>query len=277
MSRPAPTMLLALLGTAALCVSTLAGGITGVNRAAAQGGTPVATPTGEPSCTIDLGIVRSTKTCVNIVHASLDAPTVDVLVDSNEIVSELSYGTTSGFLNVPAGSHDVQIVTSGEGSDPLEMTFSGLELVAGRAYEVAVVGSLGDRAVVVNDVNVYAVEGTSQAGSTRIRLVNAAADVAAVNLDLIGGDIATRPISDVAGQRASDYTVIAAGTYQVRLTGTADGEELFHVPEFTFDRDTVTSLYAIGAASDGTLTILPVTTQASRLPAPATSEATPAA
>ena len=76
--------------------------------------------------------------------------------------------------------------------------------------------------------------------------------------------------------RASDYTVIAAGTYQVRLTG-ADGEELLLLPEFTFERDTVTSLYVIGAAGDDTLTILPVTTQASRLPAAATPEGYPTA
>jgi hypothetical protein len=63
----------------------------------------------------------------------------------------------------------------------------------------------------------------------------------------------------------------------MRLTGTAIGDVLIHLPEFTFDRDTVTSLYAIGAVGDETLTILPVTTQASRLAAPSTPEASPAA
>ncbi len=117
------------------------------------------------------------------------------------------------------------------------MTVSNLELVAGRAYEFAVAGSLAEKAVVVHDVNVYAIQGSSQAGSTRIRLINAAADVEAVNLDLIGDDIATRPFSDVTAPRASDYTVIAAGTYQVRVTDAAGGNELILWQDYTFERD----------------------------------------
>jgi Domain of unknown function (DUF4397) len=160
MSRSASSSLLAVIGTAALVASTIAG----LKQGAAQGGTPTATPAGEPSCTADLGVVRSTKTCVNVAHASWDAPTVDVLFDGQEVINGLSYGSASGFAAIPTGTVEFQIVSSGEGSDLLEMTFSNLELVAGRAYEIAVVGSLAESTVVVNDVDVYAVEGSSQAG-----------------------------------------------------------------------------------------------------------------
>ena len=275
MSRLAPTTLLAILGTAALVVATLAGGFAGLNRAAAQGGTPVATPVGEPSCTADLGIVRSTKTCVSVVHASPNVPQVDILVNGQVAIEGLRFGTASGFASIPAGTFDVQIVPSDEGPDAAIVDIIDVELVAGRAYEIAVVNSPAETWLKLSEVDVYAVEGTSQAGSTRIRLINAATDVPSVDLDLIGGDIATRQFSDLAFPETSDYSVIAAGTYRVRLTESASGRELVVLPEFTFDRDTETSLYVIGASGDDTLTILPVTTQASRLPAPA--QATPAA
>jgi len=174
MSRVAPTSFVAILGTAAFVVSTLAGGIAGVNRAAAQGGTPVATPVGDPSCTADLGIVRSTKTCVNVVHASPDAPPVDVLLNGEATVEGLNYGSASGFASVPAGTSQFQIVLSGEGLEVTVINIADFELVAGRAYEVALVGSLASIEAVVNEVNVYEVEGTSRAGSTRIRLINTA-------------------------------------------------------------------------------------------------------
>lgn len=56
-----------------LIVAVIAAG-SGVFRVRAQEGTPAATPAAEASCTADLGIVRSSKTCVNVVHASPDAP-----------------------------------------------------------------------------------------------------------------------------------------------------------------------------------------------------------
>jgi hypothetical protein len=264
-----------LLGTAMLIVSTLAG----VSSAAAQAGTPEATPVSEPSCTADLGIVRSTKTCVTVVHAAQDAPTMDIYVNGQVVVDALGYATSSGFASIPAGTYEVQIAPVGMGQESALVELPSVELVAGRAYEIAVLGSGSTIEAKVLEVNVYGVEGTSRAGSTRVRLINASADFVSANLDLIGGDIATRVFRGVDLAGVSDYAVVAAGTYEARLTESVGGEEIPYVPNFSvgLERDTVTSIYIIGARSSDTITILSVTTQASRLPAPATPAASPAA
>ena len=47
----------------------------------AQDGSPAASPEAAADCTANLGLVRSTKACVAIVHASPNAPAVDVYLN----------------------------------------------------------------------------------------------------------------------------------------------------------------------------------------------------
>jgi hypothetical protein len=204
---------------------------------------------------------------------------MDIFVNGQIVVEALGYATSSEVGSIPAGTYEFQMAPVGMGPEAALVDLADVEFAAGRAYEIAVIGSGVTIEAKVIDVNVYAVAGTSQAGSTRIRVINASADVVAANLDLIGGDIATRVFRDVDVAGVSDYAVVAAGRYEARLTDSAGGGEIPHVPNFTVDleRDTVTSVYIIGARSSDTITVFPGKSRASRLPAPATPVASPAA
>lgn len=233
----------------------------------------MATPAAEPSCTADLRIVRSTKTCVNVVHASPDAPAMDVYVDGRVVVAGLRFGTASGFVEVPGGTYRIQVTAAGMAAEMAVIDVPSLELVPARAYEILAVGVLATIEAKVYEVDVAAIEGDARFGSARLRVIHAAPDAAAIDVTLIADDIATKPIAGLAFPEASAYAVTAAGTYRVQVATAEGGDEVLFLPEVTFERDTVYSLYAIGQVADGTLTILPVATAASRLPAAATPAA----
>ncbi len=237
----------------------------------------MATPASGPSCTADLGIVRSTKTCLNVVHASPDAPAVDVYLNGDLAIANLAFGTASVFAAVPAGTYQVNVTVAGSALETAVIDVPALELVAARAYEIAAVGMLAEIAAVVFDVDVFAVEGRAQFGSSRLRVIHAGPDAPPIDVTLIADDIASTPIAGVSFPDASPYAVTAAGSYKVRVTTSNGGDGVLFLPEMTFERDTVYSLYAIGLVADGTLTILPVATAASRLPAMATPMASPEA
>lgn len=255
-----------------LLVAVLAAGV-GAGRLGAREGTPVATPAGDLSCTQDLGIVRSAKACVNVVHASPDAPAVDVYLNGTLALGGLEFGTASGFVAVPGATYRVQVTTAGGAPEAALIDVPALELEPGKAYEIAAVGLLAEIEAAVYEADVFAVQGTAQFGSARIRAVHAAPDAPAIDVTLIADDIATKPVAGLAFPGASAYAVVAAGTYRVQVAASETGEQALFLPEVTFERDTVYSLYAIRLLGDGTLTVLPIATAASRLPAPATPRA----
>ena len=45
---------------------------------------------------------------VRVLHASPDAPAVDVYADGAAVLTNVAYGVISGYLEVPAGDHHIQ-------------------------------------------------------------------------------------------------------------------------------------------------------------------------
>lgn len=65
------------------------------------------------SCTAALGIGSEGDTCVSVVHASPDAPLVDIYVDGQQVLTCLAFGWWSGWLALPAGEHQIQVTATG--------------------------------------------------------------------------------------------------------------------------------------------------------------------
>ena len=68
--------------------------------AGAQDATPAAV-----DCTAAIGTGAAGDACVNVVHASPDAPAVDVYVDGALALSNLAFPGSSGWVALPAGPH----------------------------------------------------------------------------------------------------------------------------------------------------------------------------
>ncbi len=79
---------------------------------------------------------------VRVVHASPDAPNVDVYVDGMRTVTNAAFKAVTSFGEVPAGSHKVMVTVAGDKSKAvLEAT---LNLKAGTYYTVAATGLVKD-------------------------------------------------------------------------------------------------------------------------------------
>lgn len=214
---------------------------------AAQG-----TPEVGTSCAVSLGIGMEEDACVQVIHASPDAPAVDVYVDGALALEGLAFGAASGWVALPAGDHQVQVTAAGEAADTAVVDTT-LTLDAGVAYEVAATGHLADITpeVFVSDLS------EPDAESARIRVVHTSPDAPAVDIAVTGGDVL---ISNLAFPTASDYLTVPAGSYdlEVRPTGTTD--VALALPGVELEAGTVYDVYAIGLAADGSLNVLVVAT-----------------
>ena len=218
--------------------------------AATAQGTPDATMTDMGNCVEALGIGAEGDSCINVVHASPDAPAVDVYLDGALALEALEFGGYSGWVAVPAGDHQVQVTATGEAMDTAVIDAT-VTLEPGAAYQVAATGLLADITPQVYQVNL------SDTGMdmARVRVIHTSPDAPAVDVAVTGGDVL---IENLVFPEASDFLEVPAGTYdlEVRPTGTMD--VALPLPGVALEAGMVYDVFAIGHVSDGSLAVLVV-------------------
>lgn len=131
---------------------------------------------------------------VRVVHASPDAPAVDVYAEgvTAPLIQDLAYGETSAYLDLAAGTYNIQLRAAGSpaGSTPAFET-GDLAIPDGAKITAAAVGLLSssdaaDKFRVLPLVENFAAPGT---GNAAVRIIHASADAPTVALD-VGNDAA---------------------------------------------------------------------------------------
>jgi len=56
---------------------------------------------------------QSSMAMVRVIHASPDAPAVDVYVDGNAVLTNVAFPAISNYLELPAGPHSVAVAPAG--------------------------------------------------------------------------------------------------------------------------------------------------------------------
>jgi len=233
------------------------------SQANAQSATasPMAADMGD--CVHALGIGNEGDACINIIHASPDAPNVDVYVNGEKALENVAFGAFSGWMALPAGEYHVQVAPTGEMADAAVIDAT-LTLESGAAYQVAAVGTVDSITAQVYRVDLH----QRADGMASVRVIHASPDAPAVDIALQGGDAL---ISNLAFPDASDYLDVPAGSYdlEVRPTGTMD--VALDLPGVELEAGMVYDVFAIGQVADESLTVLviPSTTMAPDMATPA--------
>jgi hypothetical protein len=98
---------------------------------------------------------------VRVVHASPDAPAVDVAVKGGPVLlAGLPFPRASTYLSVPAGTYDLEVRAAG--TTTVALALPGVTLESGKMYTVFAVGSLGQ-----GTLTVVAVVDATVLGGTR--------------------------------------------------------------------------------------------------------------
>ncbi len=103
---------------------------------------------------------------VRVVHASPDAPDVDVLLDDAEVLGDVPYLTASNYLGVPAGDHNLKVNAAGTATTVID---ADVNLVDGTDYTVIASGLVeAIEPIVLQDDN-----SPPAAGNARVRAITA--------------------------------------------------------------------------------------------------------
>lgn len=162
------------------------------------------------SCSKDEDIAQAN---VLVIHASPDAPGVDLLVDDvKQNTSALTYPQNTGYLKVNAGSRNFKINVAGT---PTTVINANVTLEQDKSYSVFAIDSVSKiSAVVVADEL-----STPASGKAHVRFIHLSPNAPAVDIALDGGAVVFPNTSFKVG---TAFTPLDAGTYdlEVRVAGT---------------------------------------------------------
>jgi hypothetical protein len=186
---------------------------------------------------------------VRVVHASPDAPAVDVWVNDNVAFSNAPFKGITPYASLETGTYNVKVVPTGA-TEPVVIE-ADLALEGAKDYTVVAVGKLENiEPLVLQDNN-----STPAEGKAHVRFVHASPDAPAVDIAVKGGPVI---FSNIAFKGVGDYTPVDAGTYdlEVRLAGT--DTVALEVPGVNLTAQTVYTVFAMGlAGGEPALTAVP--------------------
>jgi hypothetical protein len=179
------------------------------------------------------------ETRVQVLHASPDLGQVEVHINNNEVLDEFEYGDQSDWIDIDAGSNRLTITYDRAGFN--YAAFDAMYPVpAGNDYYVII-----SDAIVIAQV----VDRTPIAdGGARVRVVQAAVDLPAVNVKATPGDLSLA--ANLNYPRSSDYMSIPAGTYDIEVTLADTGEVVMTQSGVVLDGNMVYDLVIMGEPGD---------------------------
>lgn len=179
---------------------------------------------------------------VRVVHASPDAPAVDIWVEGSIAFEDVEFEEITDFVEVPAGTYNVQVVPTGE-TEPVVIE-ADLDLTAATDYTVVATDLLAN----ITPIIMTADGSTPAEGNAWVRFLHASPDAPAVDIAVANDGPVL--ISDVSFQEFTEYVAVPAGTYdlEARPAGTSDAALL--IPGVTVEDGVVYTAYATGLVAD---------------------------
>ncbi|MCM0611234.1 DUF4397 domain-containing protein [Marinobacter sediminum] len=157
---------------------------------------------------------------VRVMHASADAPAVDVAIDGEVVLSGVEFQQGSGYLPVTAGTREVSLQV--DGTDVYSEMFT---VEANRSYSILALNELAS-------IDLEALDDTERrANSTNdVTVVHASPDAGNVdvNVTAAGAALPMMPtLPDVPFGANATLEQIAAGDYQVRIAAAGSTDVVY--------------------------------------------------
>lgn len=176
---------------------------------------------------------------VMAIHASPDAPAVDLLVDGAVSGSGLAFPDNTGYLNVAPGTRNVKVNVAGTSTTVID---ANLPVTAGSSYSVFASGRVASigALVITDDLTAPA------AGKAHVRFVHLSPDAPAVDVAVTGGPVL---FANQAFEQYTAFTPVDAGTYNLEVRPAGSTTVVLPLPGITLQAGKIYTVFARGLVS----------------------------
>lgn len=177
---------------------------------------------------------------VRVIHASPDAPAVDVWADGQIAFSNAPFKGITPYATLTQGMHNFKVVPAGA-TEPVVIE-ANLDLQNNVDYSVVAFNTLSSiEPLVLVDNNA-----APAAGKAHVRFVHASPDAPAVDIAVAGGG----PVlfAGVPFKGVGDYLPVDAGTYNLEVHVAGTSNVALSVPGVKLQDGYVYTIFAMGLA-----------------------------
>jgi hypothetical protein len=189
------------------------------------------------SCSKDEPVAK-----VMVVHASPDAPGVDLLIDNSKVnTAALTFPRNTGYLDVSSGVRNVKVNAAGTSTSVIN---ADVTLEEDKNYSIFAINRVAniEAIVLVDDLTAPA------AGKAHVRFGHLSPDAPAVDIAVRGGAVVfpNAKFKDFTG-----FTPLDAGSYNldVRVAGTST--VALSLPAITLEAGKIYTVFARGLLAGG--------------------------
>ncbi|KXG74125.1 DUF4397 domain-containing protein [Thermotalea metallivorans] len=176
-----------------------------------------------------------------VLHASPDAPAVDVYISGKLVAQNLTYKNFTPYLPLTPGKYTILVYPAGTKTTPVINT--SLDVMPNSNYTVAAVGMLKDiKALIVPDTALPLPPNRGQ-----IKFVHLSPNAPMVDITLADGTILFR---NIEYKEISNNLAVAPGRYtiQARIAGTP--QIVLTVPNVVIQPNRYYTIYAVGLVNE---------------------------
>ena len=174
---------------------------------------------------------------IRVLHASPNAPAVDIYANGNLIVSDLSYSESSPYIPVPSDNHSIMVFPAGQMSDPVIST--NIFIPPNSIFNVAAIGELPN----ISLLPIQEPTAAPDMGKACVRFVHLSPNAPAVDIKLADG---TEVFTDVEFKEMTGYVCVPPGTYTFNVSPTGTNDVVLTVPNIALSSNNAYTIYAIG-------------------------------
>ncbi len=199
---------------------------------------------------LDASIPTTAK--LRVLHASPDAPPVDVVLNGVRVFGNLPFGQASIVLTVPVGENQIQIIPSGGSLEDSPVVLEAtLPFEGGTQTTVIASNSLEniEATVVADDLK-------TKAKRAQVRVGHLSADAPNVDVAPDGSKAKDALLKDVAYGTVSDYLTVKGGEYDLDVREPGTKTVIADLPVLQLENGTNYSAYAIGSPADGSFQVV---------------------
>lgn len=177
-----------------------------------------------------------------VIHASPNAPNVDVRVNNSVVLTNVAYPNNSNYLAVNSGSANIKVSPTGTTTYVIDGTVT---LDANKNYSVFAIDSVSKikAAVVSDDLTAPA------SGKAHVRFFHFSANAPAVDIAVTGGSVlfSNRKFNDQSTNAAlTAFTPLNAGTYNLEVRAAGTNTVVLALPNVTLTAGKIYTVFAKG-------------------------------